>query len=80
MKINVTKEWCEQSAEIEGDSEIGAGCPPRPCSAGCGICGLPVGDIWPFHLDCEPMHRSGDPGDFNVGDKSGYLSEPNISS
>lgn len=24
----VTKEWCEKSAEIEGDSEIGAGIPP----------------------------------------------------
>jgi hypothetical protein len=32
MKINVTKEWCERSAEIEGDSEIGAGCPPPTCS------------------------------------------------
>jgi hypothetical protein len=33
--------------------------------------------MWPFHLDCEPIPRSGDPGDFNVGDKSGYISEPN---
>jgi len=28
MKINVTKEWCLRSADIEGDSEIGAGYPP----------------------------------------------------
>ena len=32
MKIHVTKEWCEQSADIEGNSEIGAGCPPPDCS------------------------------------------------
>ncbi len=32
MKMNVSKEWCEQSAKIEGDSEIGAGCPPPPDS------------------------------------------------
>lgn len=31
MKIHVTKEWCEKSAEIEGITEIGAGCPPRSC-------------------------------------------------
>lgn len=25
MKIEVTKEWCEKMAKLEGDSEIGAG-------------------------------------------------------
>lgn len=27
-KLEVTKEWCEKSAEIEGDSEVGAGLIP----------------------------------------------------
>lgn len=26
MKINQSKEWYKQSAAIEGDSEVGAGC------------------------------------------------------
>jgi hypothetical protein len=30
MKFNISKEWCEQSAKIEGDSEVGAGVPPTP--------------------------------------------------
>lgn len=28
MKFNISKEWCEQSAKIEGDSEVGAGALP----------------------------------------------------
>ena len=28
MKFNLSKEWCEQAAKLEGDSEVGAGCPP----------------------------------------------------
>ena len=62
------------SDPIESNKPAGDRSAPRPCSA---ICGEPVGDIWPFHLGCEPIPRSGDPGDFNVGDKSGYISEPN---
>jgi hypothetical protein len=25
MKFNVTKQWCQKSADLEGDSEVGAG-------------------------------------------------------
>ncbi len=32
MKLNYPKEWFERSAEIEGNAEIGAGCPAVPCS------------------------------------------------
>ena len=32
VKFNISKEWCERSAKIEGDSEVGAGSipPKRP--------------------------------------------------
>jgi len=33
MKIHPTKDWCERSAEIEGDSSLGAGRQQEPCSA-----------------------------------------------
>jgi hypothetical protein len=32
MKIYPTREWCERSAEIEGNSSVGAGCQQEPCS------------------------------------------------
>lgn len=32
MNPNYPKEWFERSAEIEGDSSIGAGCPAATCS------------------------------------------------
>lgn len=28
MKFNISKEWCENSAKLEGDSAVGAGVPP----------------------------------------------------
>ena len=39
MKLEYPKKWFERSAEIEGTSEVGAGCPVVPCSA-CGGSGL----------------------------------------
>jgi hypothetical protein len=30
VKFNISKEWCEKSAKLEGDSEVGAGIPPSP--------------------------------------------------
>jgi hypothetical protein len=35
-------------------------CRPVPCSAVCGICGEPVGDLWPWHLDCKPSNGKED--------------------
>jgi len=32
MKLEYPKEWFERSAEIEGTSEVGAGCPAVPSS------------------------------------------------
>ena len=33
MKLNLPKEWFIRSADLEGDSEVGAGVPPGPCSS-----------------------------------------------
>lgn len=33
MKLQIFQNWFKKSAQIEGDSEAGAGCPLRSCSA-----------------------------------------------
>lgn len=67
MKMEITKEWCDKSAKIEGDAAVGAGLPsalglPKLAAQSGALaratCSLPVSlveDVATLMQDCAPQ-------------------------